>query len=301
MNEPAPTPPIDPTPAPDPQPDPTPTPSTAPADPAPPASPPIGPDGKLSPEWYLSLGDEFAPFAKDLSKFTDIRHLVQQYKHFQKNGVEYPAGPDADPKTVERFRAIAGVPDSPDGYGITAETMKLPAGMEFDGELAAAVTAAAHATHTPPAAVQAIASAFNDLLAKRAADATAQAQAQAKEAQDQLVKDWRGDFDRNVSTVRHLTSKLAESAGIAPDDPAIQQLANSPAFARMIHQVSTMIGEDSVRTPAQYGDLRSAAQKIRDIQTGQDPVWSKKYLNGNDQEKLEAFNHVSHLRELAAQ
>jgi hypothetical protein len=299
MTEPDPTTPADPTPAPAPAPDPAPTP--APADPTPPAAPPIGPDGKLAKEWYLTLGDEFAPYAKDLEKFQDIRHLVQQYKHFQKNGVEYPAGPDADPKTVERFRSIAGVPDSPDGYGLTAETMKLPAGMEFDGELAAAVTAAAHATHTPPAAVQAIASAFNDILAKRATDAAAAAQAQAKEAQDQLVKEWRGDFDRNASTVRHLTARLAESAGITPEDPSIQQLANNPAFARMIHQVSNLIGEDRVRTPSQFGDLRSPTQKIQDIQSGNDPVWSPKYFKGTDKEKQEAFEYVSRLREQAAQ
>jgi hypothetical protein len=281
---------------------PDPAPVTPPAPPPPPDPPPppaIGPDGKLSDNWFLALGDEFAPHAKDLAKHKDLRSLIKELDYFRKNGVEYP-GDGAKPEAVERFRRAAGVPDSPEGYGLTAEAMALPEGMEFDGELAQAVAQAAHAAHAPPAAVAAMAKTFNEILAKRTADAIAAEKAARKAAQDALVADWRGDFAANASTVRHLTSKLAETAGLLPDDPQITELANQPAFARMMLQVAKLTSEDRIHSPAGFGDLKSPAQRIVDIQTGKDPVWGEKYTKGTREERLAAYEFVKSLRAMAA-
>jgi len=301
--DPTPTPPA--APAPDPAPTPTPTPPAAP-DPAPAPPPPtpapepqppaIGPDGKLSENWFLALGDEFAPHAKDLGKHKDIRGIIKELDYFRKNGIEYP-NTDAPTEAVARFRKVAGVPDAPEGYGLTAESFKMPEGMQFDSELATAIQAAAHATHTPPAALHAIAQTFNEILAKRTADAAAEEAAARKEAQDALVAKWRGDFAANASTVRHLTNTLAAQAGLDPEDPGIQALITSPAYAQMMHEVSRLIGEDRVATPAGFGTLRSPAQELADIQAGTDPVWGKKYREGNKQERQDAYEYVSRLRD----
>lgn len=280
-----------------PAPDPTPAPAPVPAPPPPPA---FSPDGKLSENWFLSLGDEFAPHAKDLSKHKDIRGLVTELNYFRKNGAEYPT-PDSKPEAIDRFRAIAGVPDSPDGYGLTAESMQLPEGMAFDADLAAAVAHAAHATHTPPKALAAIAGAFNAILADRTKAAEAEAAAAQEAAKSALVDKWRGDFVANTSTVRHLTNTLAQSAGLDPTDPALAALADQPQFAQIVFQMSRLIGEDRVHTPAGFGNLKSPAQQIAEIQAGTDPVWGQKYRNGTRQEKTEAYEHLKRLREQAAQ
>lgn len=275
----------------------TPQPDPAPAPPPPPA---ISPDGKLGENWFLALGDEFAPHAKDLSKHRDLRSVITELDYFRKNGAEYP-GQDSKPEAIERFRKIAGVPDAPEGYGLTAESMKLPEGMEFDAELATEISKVAHATHTPPKALAAIAGAFNDILAARTATASAEAKAATAAAQDALVKEWRGDFAANTSTVRHLTNTLAQSAGLDPTDPALEDLANRPQFARLMFQMSRMIGEDRVQTPAGFGSLKSPAQQIAEIMAGTDPVWGQKYTKGTRQEKVAAYEHLSRLRAQAAQ
>jgi len=258
--------------------------------------PKIGPDGKLADDWFLALGDEFAPHAKDLGKHKDIRSILTELDYFRKNGVEYP-GEGAPQSSIERFRKIAGVPDDPNGYGLTAEAMNLPEGMEFDSELAEHVAKAAHAAHAPPAAVAAIAKTFNEILAKRTADAVAAQQKAHQEAQDALVAEWRGDFATNASTVRHIAGKLAESAGVSEEGASA--LANNPDFARIMLSVAKLTQEDGIRTPTGFGDLRSAEQKISDIKEGRDPHWSAKYNSKLEADKLAAYEHIKRLREQA--
>lgn len=271
--------------------------AAATGDPPPPPPPPaIGPDGKLGENWFLALGDEFAPHAKDLGKHKDMRSLLTELDYFRKNGVEYP-GAEAPAQAIERFRKVAGVPETPEGYGLTAEAMKLPEGMEFDADLAKAISETAHKYHTPPAALAAIAEQFNTVLAGRMADAQ-KAEADAKKAaQDALVAEWRNDFQTNVSTVRHITARLAEQAGVMPDDPAIADMANNPAFSRIMLAVSKLTAEDRIQTPHGFGDLKSPAQRIAEITSGKDPVWGEKYRQGD----VSAYEYVKNLRQQAAQ
>jgi len=284
----------------------TPAPSPAPAaqaDPPPaiPAAPPAW-DGKLQENWHLGLGDEFAPHAKDLEKHKDIRSIITELNYYRKNGVEYP-GEGSSSAAVERFRKVAGVPEDPAGYGLTAEAMKLPEGMSFDSELATAVAEAAHRTHTPPAAVQAMAGVFNELLAKRTADA-AHAEAKAKaEAKDALVKEWRNDFQHNASTVRHITEMIGQQAGIAPDDPAIAEfitdVSAKPGLAKLMLQVSKMVAEDRIVTPNGFGNLKSPAQQIEDIKAGRDATWSPLFNSKSEADRGRVYEHMKALREKA--
>jgi len=264
--------------------------------------PAFSPDGKLGDNWFLALGDEFAAHAKDLGKHKHISSILTELDYFRKNGAEYPS--DTSPQTaVDRFRKIAGVPDSPDGYGLTAEAMKLPEGMSFDNELAAAVVQAAHRTHTPPAALNAVVGVFNEILAKRTADAAHEAQKAQEASKAALVAEWRGDFQANASTVRHITSKLAEQAGILPDDPAIAEfigdISAKPALAKLMLQVSKLTSEDRISTPAGFGDMRAPMQQIEDIKAGKDPTWSPLWNSKNEKDRLKAYEYVTALRNKA--
>lgn len=279
--------------APPPEPAPA-VPSPAPAPDAPPPAPRIGADGKLGENWFLDLGDEFSAHAADLGKHKDIRSLITELDYFRKNGVEYP-GEGAPQQAIDRFRKIAGVPETPDGYNLTAESLALPEGMELDQELATAVASAAHKHHAPPAAVMAIAQEFNALLGKRTAEAAKAQAAAVKSAQDALVAEWQGDYQTNASTVRHLTTQFAQAAGIPADSPDVPALANNPTFARMMMQISKHISEDRITQPTGFGDLRSPAQKIADIKAGKDPVWSEKWHSKSEADRLAAYKHVESL------
>lgn len=273
-------------------------PVTPPAATPPPAL--IGADGKLAENWFTVLGDQFAPHAADLAKYKDLGSLVQQYQYFQKNGVEYPAD-GAQPAAVDRFRKIAGVPETAEGYGLTAENTKLPEGMTFDSELATAVAAAAHKTHAPPAVLNAIVAEFNTVLAARTQAAAVEQAAQQKAAQDELVTAWGGDFVANASTARHMASKLGEAAGLAEDSPEITELANKPAFAKMMLAMAKLTSEDRIQAPLGFGDLRSPADRIAAITSGKDPVWGEKYTKGTREERQQAYEYVSGLRAKMAQ
>jgi len=263
-----------------------------------PPPPAIGPDGTLADKWFLALGDEFAPHAADLGKHKNIRSILTELDYHRKNGAAYPADP-TDEKAVSRFRSIAGVPETPEGYQL-AESLKLPEGMELDADLAKEISTVAHATHTPPAALKALAAKYTEIIAARA-QAQADEHAQAvKESQDALVRDWRGDFQTNAATVRHTITKLAEIAGVTPDDPALAAMVNNPAAARIMLQVSKLTAEDRTTVPLGFGDLRSPAQKIADIKAGNDPVWSPLYNSKNDTEKAKAYQHIKGLYEMQA-
>ncbi len=281
-------------------------PSTSPpADtPSSPSAPLIGADGSLGENWFTALGDEFAPHAADLGKYKNLRDLVSQYRFFQKNGVEYP-GADAPAAAVDRFRQIAGVPQDPAGYGLTAEAMKLPEDMTFDSELAQVISGVAHAHHTPPAALMAIAGKFNEVLAART-EAARQETARGREAaKAALIDTWKGDFQANASTVRHLAGQLAQQAGIAPDDPMMagfmENISTQPALARMMHAMSKLIAEDNVTAPGGFGSLKSPAQQLEDIKAGRDPVWSPRMTSKDERERLAAYEHMKGLREKAGQ
>lgn len=271
-------------------------PAAAAAPEATPPPPAITANGKLGENWFLTLGDEFAPHAKDLAKHKDIRSLVTELDYFRKNGVEYP-GETAPQTAIDRFRKVAGVPETPEGYGLTADKVTLPEGMTFDQELADAVTKAAHKTHTPPAALASIVGEFNAILAKRQAEAVAEAKATAKATQDALVNEWGGAFATNASTVRHITAKLADAAGLLPDDPAIAEfmadINAKPALSKILLQVSKLTREDSISMPSGFGDLKSPAQRVEEITSGRDPVWGERYRSGD----IAAYEHVKALRE----
>ena len=148
--------------------------------------------------------------------------------------------------------------------------------------------------------VAALAKTWNTLVEKRQADAQAEATKAQTAAQDVLVKEWRGDYATNASIVRHLCDTLGASAGIAPDDASFAALQNNPAFARLMMQVSRRAGEDPTRTPSGFGDLRSPIERVREITSGRDTEWGRKYTQGTREEREAAYEFVKALREKAA-
>lgn len=280
------------------EPTPTPAAGTPPPDPTapPPAPPAIAPDGTLSENWFLALGDGYAEHAADLGKFKNLQDLITERDYFRKNGVVYPDGDDISAEQVERWKTVAKVPADAKGYGLTPESMGIPA-EQFDAELADTVASAALAAHAPPGVVTKIVAAFNEVLAKRVAEAADAQKKQQGAAQNELIQKWGSDFQANASTVRHLTNRLGETAGVSQEDAA--RLANDPAFAKLMLEVSRQTREDGTRMPAMAGDLRSPQQRLDDIRSGTDPVWGKKYLSGTEEEKMQAYEVIKRLTEAA--
>lgn len=284
-----------------PAPDATITTPAAPVTPSPDAAPPVstpaaspfGTDGKLSENWHLSMGDEFAPHAETLKRFGSVADLAKSYVHLRGTGPGYP-GENATTDEIARFRQLAKVPASPAEYGIQ-KPENLPPGMEWNESFLGEMAAVAHKHHIPAPAFQALVQAQLTHAQTHAQTTESTRAAEIKAAQDGLVAEWRGDYENNLATVRHLTSRYAERAGIAEDSPHLAALMNNPDFARIVHQVSTLTAEDGIRAPSGMGDLRTPRQIANDIMAGKDAQWGEKYMAGD----RAAMEHVGRLLQKA--
>lgn len=270
------TPPAAPTEPPAPSTPPTQTPTPAPAAAAPEFNP------SLPENWYLAGGDAFAAEAATLGRFKSVTDLAQSYVHLRKHGAAYPSE-QSTIEDVERFRALAQVPPTPDAYGITAPE-KLPEGLQWDQASVDSFAAIAHKHHVPAPAFKALVEAFTANEAGKAAAFQAEQQQQFAATQAELIKELGPsplDFERNAAQVNHIVAVLAEKANIDPTDPGLAAIRGNAAMIKILNQVAKMTAEDPTRAPAGYGDLRSSRQKAADIMEGRDPEWSQKYKEGD--------------------
>lgn len=256
---------------------------------------PFGTDGKFAENWHLSLGDEFAPHAETLKRFGNVTDLAKSYVNLRGTGPSYP-GENATTDEVARFRQLAKVPSSPAEYGIQ-KPENLPPGMEWNESFLSQMAEVAHKNHIPGPAFQALVAAQLAHAQTHAQTAESTRAAEIKAAQDALIAEWRGDYENHLATVRHLTSRYAERAGIPEDSPHLAALLNNPDFARIVHQVSTLTAEDGIRAPSGMGDLRTPRQIANDIMAGKDAQWGEKYMAGD----RAAMEHVGRLLEKAEQ
>lgn len=246
------------------------------------------PDG-----WQDHLGEEFAPHAASLQNFKDIKGLAKSYLHARASRTQLP-DESSTPEQVAEWRELAGVPETPAAYELSAPE-QLPEGVQWDDTRAAKLSEIAHKHHVPKAALKALAEADLQFQSELAGRAQAQIEEAKAEAKAQLVADWGSNFEANSNTVRHLASRLGESAQVPQEQ--LEALANNPAFNKIVLGMSKLISEDSARTPAGFGDLRSDQQRADEIMSGKDPEWGKKYMQGD----RAAMDLVSQLLQKAGQ
>ncbi len=269
----------------------------APAAPAPAAPTVFNPDGSFGADWHVALGDEFSAHAATLGNFKNVGGLAKSYLHLQRHGPAYPED-GATPEDVTRFHALAKVPaeGTAMGYGLAIpETAS-----DADKAVFSKIAEVAHKNHVPAPGLKALVETFQSMQVEQVQAFEAEIANQRKAAEDSLVAEWRGNFEANKSTVRHLAGKLAEQAGVNPQSPSFAEMVNNPEFARIVLQVSKLTSEDRLRAPANFGDLRSAQQRVDGIMDGTDPVWGKKYTAGTKAEREAAYNEVSRLLQEAA-
>ena len=269
----------------------------APTEPVPVAPAVFNPDGSFGADWHVALGDEFSAHAATLSNFKNVGGLAKSYLHLQRHGPAYP-DEGASPEDVTRFHALARVPaeGTATGYGLA-----IPEGAtDADKAVFSKIAEVAHKNHVPAPGLKALVDTFQSMQAEQVQAFEAEITNQRKAAEDSLVAEWRGNFEANKSTVRHLAGKLAEQAGVNPQSASFAEMVNNPEFARIILQVSKLTSEDRLRAPANFGDLRSAQQKVDSIMDGSDPVWGKKYTAGSKSDREAAYNEVSRLLQEAA-
>jgi hypothetical protein len=231
--------------------------------------------------WSKNLGDAFAEHSPTLDRFKSIDDLAKSFLHFRKTGPAYPEE-NAAPEDVERFRTLARVPESPDGYAL-AKPENLPEGIEWNDANVKTIAEIAHKHHVPQPALQALLSAHLEQQAAAIAEAQAAQQAEqaAARAEMQRVLGTGHDFARNAGMINHMVTTLADKAGIDPMDPGLAAIGSNPAALKIMYEVVKLTSEDTIRRPSSLGDLRTPAQRATDIMTGKDPELSARYKEGD--------------------
>jgi len=261
--------------------------------PAPQAAPTyINSDGSLGANWHTALGDEFAPHAAQLSTFKNVAGLAKSYLHLRSSGPSYP-GEASSPEEVNRFRSLARVPQEGtlDSYGI-----KVPEGIaDVEKGMFDRIAKVAHEHHVSGPGLAAVVAEYQKIQGDVISSHEAEQAAAERHGEDLLIARWGNDFEPNKSTVRHVLSTLAGSAGIAADDPYMAGILNNPAVALIALEFSRRTGEDPTRTPSGFGDLRSPRQRAESIMAGSDPTWGRQYTEGNTEEKQAAYQEVMKL------
>lgn len=255
---------------------------------APPAAPTTPPAAaptfsrELPENWFLAGGDAFAAESETLSRFKSVDDLAKSYIHLRKTGPSYP-GQTATPEEIERFRALAQVPPSPDAYGVQPPA-DLPEGMQWDGETLKSFAEIAHKNHVPAPAFKALIDQFTQLEAQKLQAMQQQEAQQFARVQAELrqaLGPSQLDFERAAARVNHTVAVLADKANIPADDPSLAAIRSNPAMIKILNEVAKMTAEDPTRAPSGYGDLRNEHEKAMDIIQGRDPEWAQKYKQGD--------------------
>lgn len=244
-------------------------------------------DGSSTPivptDWRANLPIELqAEKSLDVFKGRDWNevgpHLVKGYVNAQRlvggKGFE-PPPPGAKPEAVAEFRKRAGVPETPDQYGITLP--KAPEGKSWDQGQLSAFLGRMHAAHARPEIVQAAVDMFVEVMAKQQDASRAQtaqeSQADRAAAVKQLEAMW-GPQGGPLWNHHHSRANLAIQTlmGDAPPE-AIQRVLETANDPEVAHAFSLMadsliergfVGEAEQAGGMGVEDALTKADAIRD-------------------------------------
>lgn len=237
----------------------------------------VNADGSFTEGWHASLGEGYEGF----SKFKNVGDLAKSYRHLESKQPAYP-GEDAKPEDVARFRQLAGVPDSVEGYGLKAPE-QLPEGVAWDGKTMERFAAVAHQYHVSAQAMQALAGEFLAYQGDVAAMIQKDQVGGVERAREELQKAWGNDFGTKIQTAENVHKSLLPSLGVSTDSEEAKDLAKNPLYVRLLHEVSRYMRGDSkaVATPS-GGDVLGGKERAQDIINNPKNPLYQSYWDGDE-------------------
>lgn len=192
---------------------------------------------RFAENWTQRLPEPYRQHEKTLAKFTGPLELAAGYANLQKHLGEKreirPPGADAKPEEIEAWRALNGVPKTPEEYGLKAPE-DLPDGLTWNDGLAKDFASLAHKHHLPPAAVREIIGFHNANLARMQETALQQQHTEVARVKDELQREWGADAVRNGAQA----VTFARTLGLDPNEEAF---GNNPKFIAALYRASEML------------------------------------------------------------
>lgn len=236
----------------------------------------VNADGSFADGWQKSLGDEY----EGLGKFRTVADLAKSYRHLEGKLPSYP-GEGATPEQVARYRQMAAVPDSVDGYGIEAPE-ELPEGITWNSDAARRFTEIAHKYHVPAPALKALAAEQVAMETERAQQMQKMQADYVAKAENDLRQSWGSEFDARRQTANHVHQSLLSSMGIDANGEEARTLACSPVYVQLLYEVSRYMRQDTTggSIPVE-SSVTGGKERGQDIINNPDNPLYRKYWEGD--------------------
>jgi len=229
-------------------------------------------DGTVNPASYERMPDHLKHLSASLKNHGTVNDVFTKMAHLETLAGKKGLGPlpeNAPPEVVkarnELMRSINGVPEKPDGYGIT-KPADLP-DTAWNPKAVETASAIMHKYNVPPAAAKELV-ASQIAIAKEQLAAQATYEAQFFAAQETKIKDEFARANVPFDKGMDLATRTARTFGIDPDTNPIFKNAD---VILALQKVGVAIGEPKLVT----GDSNKPADAMTDQQRAEDIIHNK--------------------------
>ena len=247
------------------------------APPAPAAdSPWVNEKGEFAEGWLDRLPKDLADSKQILGQFKDINGVLKTLASQQKmlgkkaDAILIP-DENASPEEKAAFLKKLGVPDSPDAYQLRPKD--LPAGYEWDENVAKEFNALAHQNGIPPKAMDALLSKYAAFEAQRAEQAASQQKAEIEAGRKALAEAWGDKYEVELSVAR----RAAQVAGVDVNSKGF----SDPAVVLAFNRLARMMSDDKIVNSDTAGTMMAGKARAMDIMTNPQNSLYKKYTSGD--------------------
>jgi hypothetical protein len=236
----------------------------------------IGADGKFTEGWLDRIPEDLKDAKPSLSKFQSLPDLAKSYRHLEqtlgkKANATYIPDPDAKPEEIAAYRKKIGVPETPEGYKIAPE--KLPEGVTWSEELVKPYAAIAHKYNIPEAALKELAAANVQQEALRLTETMGLLEAELKQGEETLKKDWGADFQKNINTA----TRAIQTVGGNLQSPGLRD----PGVVTIIQRLAAQLSDDKLINGDVAPSLQPGKVKADDIVNNKANPYHERYWNGD--------------------
>jgi len=242
---------------------------------APPApstdSPWVNEKGEFSEGWLDRLPKDLADSKQILGQFKDINGVLKTLTSQQKmlgKKADAILIPDekASPEEKAAFLKKLGVPDSADAYQLRPKD--LPAGYEWDDNVAKEFNSVAHEAGVTPAQMDKIMAKYAAFESSKAEQAAIQQRAEIEAGRKSLAEAWGDKYEVELSVAR----RAAQVAGVDVNSKGF----SDPAVVLAFNRLARMMSDDKIVSSDTAGTMMAGKARAMDIMTNpSNPLYAK--------------------------
>lgn len=235
--------------------------------------------------WHNDIAPEYRSIADKYNTPTDLAKAYGELNSRFSKPFEIP-GPDASESDRALYRKRLGVPETPDGYGLTTpETLSNLVGEQGAEAMNAQITELAQKAHdlgAPPAVAQGLLDHYAEIRTKEAADLRQLQDQNHQRSMDILKAEWGQSYGENIAVAQRalntfggeqaemIKNKMVEGKPLGDDPDFIRFLAN---FGRNMSETTPEMIMDSSKMESMEERFNELNQKYVDEN---DPIAKQK-------------------------